>query len=208
MSQVESASLIEESSVPFLPPPYQQPHVTRQFEELMREIGDVIAPVWPLKDYVAVNPYAGVSDRRFFEARKFLRLFSNTETLMSLDYFAEQLPARSIRGDRHRNGRRRTRIVGCANRIRPSSVIAGRLNSVPTSTLQVSPRAHEADAAVNSERTRASHPDLVIRTHELDRGDCRRNLQVSAPLITIKGKPYGQALGSSCRCTRPGDRRP
>ncbi|MFK8111907.1 MAG: YbcC family protein [Rubripirellula sp.] len=49
-----------------------------------------IAPVWPLKDYVAVNPYAGVSDQKFLAARKHLRSVSDLETLMSVDYYRQQ----------------------------------------------------------------------------------------------------------------------
>lgn len=69
MSQLQTASRSTETSEVFLPPPYEQPHVRRQFDDLIQEVSDVIAPVWPLKDYVAVNPYAGVSERPFMEAR-------------------------------------------------------------------------------------------------------------------------------------------
>ncbi len=47
----------------FVPPPYEPPHVIRQIEEVMKQVAATIAPVWPLKDYVAVNPYAGISER-------------------------------------------------------------------------------------------------------------------------------------------------
>ncbi len=90
MSQVQTALQSTENNEVFLPPPYEQPHVRRQFDDLMREVSDVIAPVWPLKDYVAVNPYAGVSERPFMEARALLKVFSDCETLMPLDFFARQ----------------------------------------------------------------------------------------------------------------------
>lgn len=60
---------------------------------ILREVSDVIAPVWPLKDYVAVNPYFGLADRSFMSARAFLRVFSACETLMPLGYYAAEYRA-------------------------------------------------------------------------------------------------------------------
>ena len=54
------------------------------------EVTGVVAPVWPLQDYVAVNPYAGISHRSFFEARAFLRTFSDCELLMPLEFYAKE----------------------------------------------------------------------------------------------------------------------
>ena len=58
-------------------------------DDLLAEVAESIPPVWPLKDYVAVNPYLGLTQRPFLEARSFLRLFSDCETLMPLEYFAQ-----------------------------------------------------------------------------------------------------------------------
>jgi uncharacterized protein YbcC (UPF0753/DUF2309 family) len=74
----------------FVPPAYQTPHVIRQFEDVMAQVADVIAPVWPLKDYVAVNPYAGVADRSFMDARAFMKVFSDCETLMPTQHYASE----------------------------------------------------------------------------------------------------------------------
>ena len=74
----------------FVPPPYETPHVVRQFEEMMAEVSEVIAPVWPLKDYVAVNPYAGITQRPFMDARAFMKVFSDCETLMPVEHYADQ----------------------------------------------------------------------------------------------------------------------
>jgi uncharacterized protein len=59
-------------------------------EEALAEVSEVIAPVWPLKDYVAVNPYAGISHRSFMDARAYLKVFSDCETLMPIEYFAAE----------------------------------------------------------------------------------------------------------------------
>lgn len=73
-----------------LPPAYDSAHLATQLEDVLSEVSDVVAPVWPLKDYVAVNPYAGMSHRSFMEAREFLRVFSDCETLMPLEYYAAE----------------------------------------------------------------------------------------------------------------------
>ena len=73
-----------------LPIPFQ--HATESFpiQEVLEQVRATISPVWPLKDYVAVNPYVGLSGRRFLSSRNFLRLFSSCEMLMPLAYYAEQ----------------------------------------------------------------------------------------------------------------------
>lgn len=88
MSQVQPAE--KTLNGVFVPPPYATPHLRRQFDELIAEVTEPIAPVWPLKGYVAVNPYAGLTEREFMRARAFLRLFSDCETLMPITFFAEQ----------------------------------------------------------------------------------------------------------------------
>ncbi|MCA9152008.1 MAG: DUF2309 family protein, partial [Planctomycetales bacterium] len=55
-------------------------HITDALEQVQKKI----APVWPLQDYVAVNPYAGHSDQKFLAARRVLQSLSDLETLMPL----------------------------------------------------------------------------------------------------------------------------
>ena len=59
-------------------------------DEIIGEATEVIAPVWPLQDYVAVNPYAGISDRSFLDARAFMRVFSDCESLMPIEHYAAE----------------------------------------------------------------------------------------------------------------------
>lgn len=65
-------------------------HVVEQFREIMKEVSDAIAPVWPLRDYVAVNPYFGIRHRRFMDARAFLRVFSHCEMVMPWNYYVQE----------------------------------------------------------------------------------------------------------------------
>jgi uncharacterized protein len=64
------------------------PDSIQQIGDAIAEALEVVAPVWPLNDYVAVNPYAGISHRSFLDARAFLKVFSDCETLMPLEHYA------------------------------------------------------------------------------------------------------------------------
>ncbi len=73
-----------------LPPAYDTFEDSNKLAGALTEVASVVAPVWPLRDYVAVNPYAGISHRSFMDARAFLRVFSDCETLMPIEYYAAE----------------------------------------------------------------------------------------------------------------------
>ncbi|MEZ6138515.1 MAG: putative inorganic carbon transporter subunit DabA, partial [Pirellulaceae bacterium] len=73
-----------------LPTCYEPFQDYSQLEEALAEVVETIAPVWPLKDYVAVNPYAGISHRSFQDARAYLKVFSDCETLMPIEYYSAE----------------------------------------------------------------------------------------------------------------------
>ena len=56
-------------------------------QDFLDEVRSIVAPVWPLQDYVAVNPYQGLSDKGFLDARSQLRRVSDCEMLMPLEYY-------------------------------------------------------------------------------------------------------------------------
>ncbi len=49
-----------------------------------------IAPLWPLQQFVAVNPFLGLSDRSFAEACEFSARMGQGEMLMPASFYAEQ----------------------------------------------------------------------------------------------------------------------
>lgn len=55
--------------------------------------GGLVSPVWPLADYVAVNPFLGLVDRDWLAAREFLRSVSSCETLPALAHFRSRWQA-------------------------------------------------------------------------------------------------------------------
>lgn len=66
------------------------------FEHLGQTIAavqDSVSPVWPLRDFVAVNPYGGLAGSKFLDARQQLKKISDCETLMPLGYYREQFRA-------------------------------------------------------------------------------------------------------------------
>ena len=68
-------------------------------ESVLGHVEKLIAPVWPLADYVAVNPFLGLADRTFLDARRRLRAVSDAEMLMPLEYYRQQFATGQITRD-------------------------------------------------------------------------------------------------------------
>lgn len=78
--------------------------------EAARVACDRIAPVWPLRHFVAVNPYFGMRDLSFWEADRYLQTIAGSRLVMPLAYYREQLQQgrigpRDIRDAARRLGR-------------------------------------------------------------------------------------------------------
>ncbi len=57
------------------------------FIEILVDIERILSPVWPLNDYVAVNPYMGLTDQKFLDAQQILSSVRDCSLLMPKDYF-------------------------------------------------------------------------------------------------------------------------
>jgi len=57
-----------------------------------------IPPLWPLKDFVAVNPFLGLSDLHFLQAAALLRRTAHGDILMPADYYLQRLDSGDITG--------------------------------------------------------------------------------------------------------------
>lgn len=55
--------------------------------EALRDVQTIIPPLWPLADYVAVNPCVGLTERRFLEAYQLLSYVRDVDLLMPREYF-------------------------------------------------------------------------------------------------------------------------
>ncbi len=57
------------------------------FLQVLAEIEGIVPPLWPLDDYVAVNPFVGLSDQPFLEAQQLLKSVRDCDLLMPMEYF-------------------------------------------------------------------------------------------------------------------------
>lgn len=55
-----------------------------------------IAPLWPLKHFVAVNPFLGLADKSFTEASVWLERVARTDMLMPRSFYVEKLASGAI----------------------------------------------------------------------------------------------------------------
>lgn len=58
-----------------------------------------IAPLWPLKHFVAVNPFLGLTDKSFSSASAWLQRVARTDMLMPLAFYAEKIRSSCITTD-------------------------------------------------------------------------------------------------------------
>ena len=56
-----------------------------------------IAPLWPLKNFVAVNPYFGLGDKTFWQADQLLERVAGKGLVMPRAYYREQIADGRIR---------------------------------------------------------------------------------------------------------------
>lgn len=75
-------------------PPPLPAHVDR-VTAVIADIRLIVPPVWPLQDYVAVNPFQGLSNLRFLEARSLFRDIRDCEMLQPASFFVSLF----VRGD-------------------------------------------------------------------------------------------------------------
>lgn len=85
MSTATITQTNQSPDLPFQPALFDDARL--EIREVLQKVQDTIAPVWPLKDFVAVNPFLGLAGRSFLNARRYLKLFSDGESLMPLSYY-------------------------------------------------------------------------------------------------------------------------
>lgn len=70
-----------------VPARHAPPRESVDLTKCLDEIEAIVPPLWPLADYVAVNPFLGVLQHNFLTARSMLRQVRDCELLPSMDYF-------------------------------------------------------------------------------------------------------------------------
>ncbi len=64
-----------------------QTDVNESLAEVLAEIERIVSPVWPLNDYVAVNPFMGLAEKKFLDAQQTLSSVRDCSLLMPKEYF-------------------------------------------------------------------------------------------------------------------------
>lgn len=67
--------------------PVPEHHSSFDFDRVMQRLQETVPPSWPLKDFVAVNPFLGFTGQTFLETDALLKQVSEADLLPSLDYF-------------------------------------------------------------------------------------------------------------------------
>ncbi|MCA9187314.1 MAG: DUF2309 domain-containing protein [Pirellulaceae bacterium] len=77
--------------------PQHTEHDILTLERALREVESRVTPVWPLEDYVAVNPYWGWSDESFLYAARQLAAVSPATLFMSVSHYLQRYQRGDIR---------------------------------------------------------------------------------------------------------------
>lgn len=93
-----------------------------------------IAPLWPLKHFVAVNPFFGLRDQSFQDASDALARITGNGLYMSREYFREQLASGRVSRDDLREA-----IARCGSRLDPASVERTLATEAPRPRLGMAP---------------------------------------------------------------------
>lgn len=72
------------------------PDLHSELHDAVREACRRIPPLWPLKNFVAVNPFLGLSDRHFIEAAALIRRVGHGDIQMPAEYYLEAIEAGRI----------------------------------------------------------------------------------------------------------------
>ena len=70
----------------------EKTHITESaVKEILQNGVKKIAPLWSLENFVAVNPYLGMSDQKFSEAMEFLHTSGKVKATLPIDFYKKAL---------------------------------------------------------------------------------------------------------------------
>lgn len=78
------------------PPEPASPARLGRLAGTVAEVCGFVPPVWPLQDYVAVNPFLGLAGRRFLDARQLLRDVRACDMLLPAGHFLDRFEKNEI----------------------------------------------------------------------------------------------------------------
>lgn len=83
---VRSATLEQQQLQPAQGTRHDAP-TTLDLDQVLAGITATVAPLWPLRDYVAVNPFLGLADRRFLDAYRQIKAVRDCELLADPSHY-------------------------------------------------------------------------------------------------------------------------
>lgn len=76
----------------------EKTHITQSTaKEILKKGVEKIAPLWSLENFVAVNPYLGMSDQKFSDAMDFLHKSGKTKATLPVEFYLEALNNGSLK---------------------------------------------------------------------------------------------------------------
>ena len=99
MSQLgleDQLSGLESTSLATLPVTDRQQADRAHLLDVLDELQGIVPPLWPLRDYVAVNPFLGLSGKAFLDARQLLCGVRDCDLLMSRSYYQSLLENEAV----------------------------------------------------------------------------------------------------------------
>lgn len=76
----------------------EKTHITPPIaKEILQKGVEKIAPLWSLENFVAVNPYLGMSDQKFSDAMDFLHKSGKTKATLPVEFYLEALNKGSLK---------------------------------------------------------------------------------------------------------------
>ncbi|MDX5338096.1 MAG: DUF2309 domain-containing protein [Cyclobacteriaceae bacterium] len=70
-----------------------------ELDQVLQETFQKISPLWPLKNFVAVNPFLGLSQMKFDEAAQYLSRVGGIRLTMPSEFYLNQVKAGQIHGN-------------------------------------------------------------------------------------------------------------
>jgi uncharacterized protein YbcC (UPF0753/DUF2309 family) len=76
----------------------EKTHITQSAaKEILKKGVEKIAPLWSLENFVAANPYLGMSDQKFSDAMDFLHKSGKTKATLPIEFYLEALNKGSLK---------------------------------------------------------------------------------------------------------------
>jgi len=96
---MHQTNLLEQSQAMTPKAVHEQAPARFALDRVLEQIAQGIAPLWPLRDYVAVNPFLGQADQKFLEAYRQIRAVRDCELLADREHYEKLILSAKVTPD-------------------------------------------------------------------------------------------------------------